>query len=182
MLGRLLEAKGLTLNDVEIIPLGKLSAVMAALESKQIDGCILNEPNITKVNTAGYGKTVIQIGNVFPYQTSAIFFSEKFTQDKDTATRFLKAYIKACNYYYDNVIAKKSTTNFKEIVGIIAKYTKTPEKDIELGLPYIDRDGKLLAEDIKTQIDWYTAHNLIQGKLDAEQIVTVQLLGAALKK
>jgi NitT/TauT family transport system substrate-binding protein len=182
MLGRLLEAKGLTLNDVEIIPLGKLSAVMAALESKQIDGCILNEPNITKVNTAGYGKTVIQIGNVFPYQTSAIFFSEKFTQDKDTATRFLKAYIKACNYYYDNVIAKKSTTNFKEIVGIIAKYTKTPEKDIELGLPYIDRDGKLLAEDIKTQIDWYTAHNMIQGKLDAEQIVNVQLLGAALKK
>lgn len=182
MLGRLLEAKGLTLNDVEIIPLGKLSAVMAALESKQIDGCILNEPNITKVNTAGYGKTVIQIGNVFPYQTSAIFFSEKFTQDKDTATRFLKAYVKACNYYYDNVIAKKSTTNFKEIVGIIAKYTKTPEKDIELGLPYIDRDGKLLAEDIKTQIDWYTAHNMIQGKLDAEQIVNVQLLGAALKK
>ena len=44
----MLETKGLTLEDVEIVPLGKLSAVMAALESKQIDGAILNEPNITQ--------------------------------------------------------------------------------------------------------------------------------------
>jgi NitT/TauT family transport system substrate-binding protein len=58
MLGRMLETKGMSLEDVEIVPLGKLSAVMAALESKQIDGAILNEPNITKVQTAGYGKLV----------------------------------------------------------------------------------------------------------------------------
>lgn len=45
----MLETQGMSLNDVEIVPLSKLSAVMAALESKQIDGCILNEPNITKV-------------------------------------------------------------------------------------------------------------------------------------
>ena len=66
MLGRMLETKGLTLEDVEIVPLGKLSAVMAALESKQIDGAILNEPNITKVQTAGYGKLVTQVGDVIP--------------------------------------------------------------------------------------------------------------------
>ena len=36
MLGRMLESKGLTLDDVTVVPLGKLSAVMAALQSGQI--------------------------------------------------------------------------------------------------------------------------------------------------
>ena len=45
----MLETQGMSLNDMELVTLSKLSAVMAALESKQIDGCILNEPNITKV-------------------------------------------------------------------------------------------------------------------------------------
>ena len=97
MLGRMLETQGMSLNDVEIVPLGKLSAVMAALESKQIDGCILNEPNITKVQKAGYGKLVVQVGDLIPYQTSAIFYSPEFMKNKDAATRFMKAYVKACH-------------------------------------------------------------------------------------
>lgn len=182
MIGRILESKGLSLNDVELVPLGKLSAIMAALESKQIDACILNEPNITKAVTAGYGKTITQIGDVIPYQTSAIFFSPAFVQKEDTAVRFLRAYAKACNYYYDAVIAKKSPEQLEEIVKILAKYTNAPEADVKLGLPYIDRDGKLLSSDIKTQIDWYTSHNMLNGKLSTEQIVNTALLEKALKK
>ena len=64
MLGRLLESQGLSLEDVQIIPLNKLSAVMAALESQQIDAAILNEPNITKAQKAGYAKLIVQVGNI----------------------------------------------------------------------------------------------------------------------
>lgn len=179
MLGRMLETKGLTLEDVEIVPLGKLSAVMAALESKQIDGAILNEPNITKVQAAGYGKLVTQVGDVIPYQTSALFFSPEFMKKEDTAVRFLKAYKKACNYYYDAAIEKNDPKKLDEVVGIIAKYVKAPASDIKVGLPYIDRDGKLLASDIKTQIDWYTAHGMIEGKLDPETVTNTTLLEKA---
>ncbi|MDD4321164.1 MAG: ABC transporter substrate-binding protein [Acidaminococcaceae bacterium] len=182
MLGRILETKGLTLKDVTIVPLGKLSAVMAALQSGQIDGCILNEPNITKVTTAGYGKTIVQIGDLIPYQTSGIFFSPSFTQKQDVAVRFMRAYVKACNYYYDNAIKDASPAKKAEIVKIIAKYTKAPESDITLGLPYIDRSGKLLASDIKTQIAWYRAHNMLQGDLQADQIINTTFLEKALKK
>lgn len=182
MLGRILEAKGMKLEDVELIPLGKLSGVMAALESKQIDACILNEPNITKVQTAGYGKMIAPIGDIIPYQTSGIFFSPKFVENKAVGIRFLRAYAKACNYYYDAAIAKKSPEQLDEVVKIIAQYTKTPEADVKLGLPYIDRDGKLLSSDIKTQIDWYTSHNMLTGQLDLAQVANSQLLDEALKK
>lgn len=182
MIGRLLESKGLTLEDVELIPLGKLSAVMAALESKQIDACILNEPNITKVQEAGYGKLIAPVGDIIPYQTSGIFFSPEFVKKEDVAVRFLRAYIKACNYYYDAAIDKKSPEKFEEVVKIIANYTKAPTDDIKRGLPYIDRDGKLLDTDIETQINWYASHNMLNGKLEAKQVINTTLLEKALQK
>lgn len=181
MLGRILETKGMKLEDVELVPLGKLSAVMAALESGQIDGAILNEPNISKVQKAGYGKLVVQVGDLIPYQTSALFFSPDFLKNEAVGIRFLRAYNKACRYYYEAAIEKKDAKKLDEIVGIIAKYVKAPAEDIKLGLPYIDKDGKLLAEDIQTQITWYTAHGMIEKPLDAKAVVNTTLLEKALK-
>lgn len=182
MLGRMLETQGMSLNDVEIVPLSKLSAVMAALESKQIDGCILNEPNITKVQKAGYGKLVVQVGNVIPYQTSAIFYSPDFMKNKDAAVRFMRAYNKACNYYYEAAVEKKDAKKLEEVVNIVAKYVKAPAEDIKAGLPYIDKDGKLLVSDIATQIKWYTDNKMISGKLDAKDVANTSFLDEAMKK
>ncbi len=182
MLGRMLETQGMSLDDVEIVPLNKLSAVMAALESKQIDGCILNEPNITKVQKAGYGKLVVQVGDVIPYQTSAIFYSPDFMNKKDAAVRFMRAYNKACNYYYEAAVEKKDPKKLEEVVNIVAKYVKAPAEDIKAGLPYIDKDGKLLVSDIETQINWYTANKMISGKLEAKDVANTSFLEEALKK
>lgn len=182
MLGRMLETQGMSLNDVEIVPLSKLSAVMAALESKQIDGCILNEPNITKVQKAGYGKLVVQVGDVIPYQTSAIFYSPDFMKNKDAAVRFMRAYNKACNYYYEAAVEKKYAKKLEEVVNIVAKYVKAPAEDIKAGLPYIDKDGKLLVSDIATQIKWYTDNKMISGTLDAKDVANTSFLDEAMKK
>lgn len=182
MLGRMLETQGMSLNDVEIVPLSKLSAVMAALESKQIDGCILNEPNITKVQKAGYGKLVVQVGDVIPYQTSAIFYSPDFMKNKDVAVRFMRAYNKACNYYYEAAVEKKDAKKLEEVVNIVAKYVKAPAEDIKAGLPYIDKDGKLLVSDIATQIKWYTDNKMITGTLDAKDVANTSFLDEAMKK
>lgn len=181
MLGRILESQGMSLKDVEIIPLNKVSAVMAALESGQIDAAILNEPNIIKTERAGYGKVLIQVGDIIPYQTSAIFYSPGFTKNEQSAVSFMKAYSKACSYYYDAVIDKKDPEKYKEVIGIIAKYVNAPTEDIEKGLPYIDRQGKLLKEDIKTQIDWYKKHDMLSTEPAPEQIVNSTFLEKAVR-
>ena len=180
MIGRMLETKGMKLDDVQLIPLGKLSAVMAALESKQIDAAILNEPNISKVQRAGYGKMVVQVGDLIPYQTSAVFYSPNFVKNEDATVRFMKAYNKAVNYYYDAAIAKKDAKKLDEVVTIVSKYVKAPVEDIKLGLPYIDRDGKLLSSDIATQIEWYASHGMLKGKLQADQVANTSFLEKAL--
>ncbi len=185
MIGRILEAKGMSLQDVEIVPLAKISAIMAALQSKQVDAVILNEPNISKVVAAGYGKIIVPVSAVMDYQTSAIFFSPDIMKDKAAAVKFLKGYIKATRYYHDAVLNRQDGKiipgkNYDEVIDIIAKYTKAPKADIKSGLPYMDRDGELLIKDIQTQIDWYTAHKMIQKPLNAGQVVNTALWKDAL--
>ena len=171
MLGRLLETRGLSLDDVTLVPLGKLSAVIAALESRQIDACILNEPNVTHVQKSGSGRLITQIGDIIPYQTSAVFYSPKFQKRKDIADRFLTAYQRACRAYYKAVVEKEDPETLATLVAVIAKYTNAPEDDIRAALPYIDKDGNLLTSDIETQIKWYRTHGLLEGNLTAADVV-----------
>jgi NitT/TauT family transport system substrate-binding protein len=46
----------------------------------------------------------------------------------------------------------------------------------------MDRDGKLLADDIKTQVDWYAKEKLIDKAIDTKEIVNTALLDEALKQ
>ena len=187
MVGRLLEVHGLTTDDVELVPLNSIPGLMETLESKQVDAILLNEPNVSRVVSEGYGKVISQVGEEIEYQTSGIFFSKNFAANTDAATKFLKAYAKATRYYYDAVLNKVDGEivpgeNYDEVVKIIAKYTDQEEELIKKGLPYMDRDGKLLTSDIQTQIDWYTKQKLIDGSIDSAEIVNAELLEEALKQ
>lgn len=186
MAGKLLEKHGLTLQDIELIPLNSIKGLMEALKSKQVDAVLLNEPNISTVVEEGYGKVIAQVGDEMEYQTSGIFFSPKFAENKDAAQRFLKAYAKSTQYYYDAVLNKVDGKivpgeNYDEVVNIIAKYTDQEADMIKKGMPYMDRDGKLLESDIKTQVEWYAKEKLIDKVIDTSDIVNTQLLEDALK-
>jgi NitT/TauT family transport system substrate-binding protein len=186
-LGRVLENHGLSLNDVQVSPLGTISANMEALKSKQIDATLLSEPNQTKALKDGYGKVLVQLGDEFDSQNAALFFSPKFFNQKEEAIRFMKAYIKSCRYYYDAALQLKDGKqvegpNFDEVIQIIAKYTEQPVDNIKGALPYMDRNGKLLEEDIKTQIDFYTKYKLIEKTIDYKTVTDMELWKEALKQ
>ena len=187
MIGRMLEAQGMSADDVEIVPLGKLSSIMASLEGKQIDAAILNEPNPTKAEKAGYGKIILPVADVIEYQTSGIFYSPELNKNEELGVKFMRAYIKCCNYYYDAVLARKDGKpvqgkNYAEVIEIIAKHTKMSEEDIKLGIPYIDRNGKLLAADIDTQIEWYNKHKLLEKAPAGKDAVNMSFFEKAMKK
>jgi len=185
MAGRLLEEHGLTTKDVELVPLNSIPGLMETLESKQVDAVLLNEPNISRVIDEGYGKVIAQVGEEIDYQISGIFFSQAFAKNEEAATKFLKAYVKATRYYFDAVLTKENGEivpgeNFDEVISIIAEYTDQDPDIIKQGLPYMDRDGKLLGSDIQTQIDWYVKEKLVDSAVDSSEIVNTELLDKAL--
>jgi NitT/TauT family transport system substrate-binding protein len=187
MAGRILENHNMSLSDVQLVPLNSIKGLMEALNSQQVDAVILNEPNISTAVAEGYGKVITQVGDEMDYQTSGIFFSPKFADDRETAVSFMKAYAKATQYYYDAVLTMKDGQivpgeNYDEVIDIIAKYTDQDPELIKKGLPYMDPDGKLLEEDIQTQIDWYAKEKLIDKAIEAEEIVNTELLEEALNE
>lgn len=187
MAGRLLEEHGLSTDDVNLIPLTSIPGLMETLESEKVDAVLLNEPNISRVENDGYGKAIAQVGDEIDYQTSGIFFSKAFSEDSDVSHRFLKAYIKATQYYYDAVLVKENDEivpgeNYDEVVNIVAEYTDQEPDVIKQGLPYMDRNGELLSSDIQTQIDWYYKEGLIEQTMDANEIINPELLEKALEE
>lgn len=181
-IGRLLEINGLSLKDVELVPLGKMGSMMASLQSKQVDAIVIGEPNVSRILSEGYGKVILPVGDAMEYQTSAIFYSPAFTKDKELAVKFMTAYIKSVNYYSAAVLQKEKGANYKEVIDIITKYTQTPAADVEKGLPYIDPNGELLAADIQTQLDWYYKQGMIEKPLEAKQVVDMSFWSEGMKK
>lgn len=181
MIGRLLELHNLSLKDIELVSLNSVNGLVEALKSGQIDATLLTEPHASNALNQGYGKLLVSVGDEMDYQTSGIFLSEEFLKNKDCAIRFLKAYVKSTRYYHDAII-KKQGSQYDELISIISKYTKQSKETIQKGLPYIDRDGKILQTDIKTQISWYHKENLIEKNIDSNEIIDTSLLNEAIKK
>jgi NitT/TauT family transport system substrate-binding protein len=57
-----------------------------------------------------------------------------------------------------------------------------PVEDIKLGIPYIDRNGRLLASDIGTQIKWYSKEKLIEKPVEAKDAINTAFFDKALAK
>lgn len=73
----------------------------------------------------------------------------------------MKAYVRGTRYYHDHMLKGAETTaEFKRGAESIQKWTKQPLQG-RRGLIYMDRDGKLLADDIPRQVAWYAANGFV---------------------
>lgn len=188
MLGNILEKKGLSLGDVKITPLGGVKNMLDAVASNRIDTAFMVQPFCTTMEAKKLGHIMLWVSDYMAYQIAGIFLSGEMVKNRDKAKAFLRAYIRACRFYYDNCLVKKDGhlvkgKGFDSIMGYISKYTSRKPDLIAKGLNYNDRNGKLLVQDIQHQIDWYNANKLLSGKLtDVSQIVDTRIWQEALEE
>lgn len=188
MLGNMLAQKGMSLKDVKVVPLGGVKNMMDAVASGGIETAFMVQPFCTVMETKQQGHRMLWVSELMNYQIAAIFVDRKLLDsDRPTALAFMRAYIKACRFYYDNCLTKKEGRivrgpAFDEVMAIISKYTGRKPALIAQGLGYNDRDGRLLAEDIARQIKWYTDQGFIKGKLDPAKVVDLTLWEGALEQ
>jgi NitT/TauT family transport system substrate-binding protein len=206
-IGNILEKEGLTLADVRIVPLQAMSTAMEALRGKQVDAILLPQPFPGTAEAQGFGKILAWTGDFLPWQVATIFYSRRFAADRERAVSFMKGYVRSARYYHDAVLARRApapgTTGpaargaagatgragagedagaaHDEVVAITAKYTGASPAVIRLGFPYQDRDGRLLVEDIGTQIGWWVKHGFMKAALPVADVVDTSFLEAALQ-
>lgn len=174
--GKLLEAEGMSLKDVEVAPLRTMTGVLEAMQGGGIDAAMLPQPFPGAAEAKGIGHVLFWAGDRMKHQIATIFYSEAFREDKDRALRFMKAYVRASRAYSDAVLRRQGGKPvrgrpYEQVLDLVAKYTEQPREAVAVGLPYQDRDGKLLAEDIPVQIKWFAEQKMIDKPMDVKDIV-----------
>jgi len=182
MLGNLLEKRGLSLNDVKVVPLGSVTSMRDTVISHQIESAFLNQPFVTALEKNGTANVLLWVGDHLPYQIAAIFYGEKMLKNRAVALSFMKGYIKSCRYYYDYALAKKEGAPYQEILNLISKYTEEKPDVIALALPYNDRNGELYVEDIQKQLDWYYRNGMVTKKMSGPEMVDLSFWKEALQQ
>ncbi len=184
ILGNLLEKKGMSFQDVKVVPLGSVASMRDTVITQQIESAFLVQPHITAVEKEGKAHVLLWAGDHLPYQIAANFYGEKLMKNRPAAVAFMKGYIRSCRYYYDHALTKKEGPLYQEVINLIAKYTEEKPEAVALALPYMDRNGELYAEDIQKQLDWYERNGMVSKKMAASEIVdlsfwkeAMQLLG-----
>ena len=185
-LGNVLEKAGLTLADVRVAPLQTMPAAIEALKGKQVDAILLPQPFPGVAESQGFGKILFWAGDLYPWQVATVFYSKTFAADRKRAVDFMKGYVKASRYYYDAVLVQKDGKpapgpDYEEVVRITAKYTEARPEIIRLGLPFQDRNARLLVTDIDRQMQWWTRNGFMKRTIPLKSIVDTSFLEEAAK-
>jgi len=179
--GRFLEKEGMSLGDVELVPLQSLGAMSNALVAKRVDAIVTAEPFVSRLEVDGAGVSIVRTGDTFPWQIAVMMYSDKFAKDRPTAVAFMKGYIKASRHYFDAVLTQRAGPQYDEIVAITSKYTGAPAAIISKGFPYQDRDARLLPGDVGRQTAWWLQHGLLTGPVTEKDIVDESFVREALR-
>src|SRR5436190_669236 len=179
--GRYLEKEGMALGDVELVPLQALPSLNDALTAKRVDAVATAEPFVSRLESSGAGRVIVNTGDTFPWQIATVMYSDKFARDRARAGAFMRGYVKASRAYYDAVLAHKSGPAYDEVVALTAKYTGAAPELIRRGFPYQDRDARLMTGDVGRQMAWWHQHGLVKAKLAEKDIVDESFLREALK-
>lgn len=177
-----LRTGGLTIKDVEVVPLA-FPDMVPALANGAIDVAVPTEPTATRILDAGTGVLITRTDVIVPgEQTAVILYSEKFAQDKDAATRFMVAYLKGARFYAD-AFDKKDPVKRTEAIDIIAKATKLDAALIaRVVLPGIDPNGKVNVESLDAAQKYFVAKGTQPKALDMNKVVDQSFAQEAVRR
>ncbi len=179
-LSKILRGLALTLDDIKPKYLED-NAALAALEAKQIDAAILNEPHATNAVDKGLGIRfdIKEIERFFPVngqQHMVIYTRRKILEKKPEMLRkFLAAYVKAAQFYVRAWAGNQPDRS--EAIKIIAQYTGADTTIIDKSIwPYVSPDGKPDISYIKEMHDYFVQQKLIDKPLDFAKVIHLELL------
>jgi NitT/TauT family transport system substrate-binding protein len=179
-LGKLAEKRNFKLEDVQLKPLQSIPNVMAALKGAQVDAVLLPANNAYALEKEGAGKIIGWVHQETPWQLGGLFANTKVVETRRAAVeKFVRAYQKACADYAEGLLQKDAQgqrifgPKADELIAIIQKYVepKPSVEQVKGSASYIDPQGRLLVNDIYSQVRWYQANGMVDKTVDTSKIL-----------
>jgi NitT/TauT family transport system substrate-binding protein len=176
-LGRIAAKEGFDANTVKLLPLQSNPNIASALSGGRADAAAFDTTNAMPLIQKGEVKLLGWVGDMTGYTPAFLLFASRDRLDHHAATvkRFLIAYRKATRDYYDAFTGaqdkRKDQATAAATLDMIAKWIGQPAERVKLGLPYVDRDGRVDTAALQEQIDWYRSIGAIKTELKAAAVV-----------
>ena len=185
MAHKIAQKEGFPDSALDLKPLQKVPAVIAALKSGQIDAWSI-VPNIA--DALSKGKSVVEIGKIADYipnyQVTTVFTSTANIDKKpDLVKRFLAAYSMGVDDYNKALVQKAMSKDETDaIVKMIHQYVYAnmpldkAAPRIRAGAMRISPNAELNLESVKDQLDWFKAQKMVPADVTMAKLVDTRFV------
>jgi len=170
-------------NKITLVQLQSLPNLTAAFKGGNLDGMVITPSIYRQLQAEGIGKLVAWVADLTPWQLGALFTSPKMIAERrPTLVKFMRAYKRGAAAYHEAFNKRDAAGNrvkgehYDAYIQILSKVVGQPVDRVEIGLAYIDPQGRLDVQDIHEQVaNWQAAGQIDKG-IRAEEIIDTSLL------
>jgi NitT/TauT family transport system substrate-binding protein len=129
---------------------------------------------------------IVRDDEMFPnHQIAVTLYSGRFiNSNRDAAVRFMRAYLRGTRDYNDVVRDGRLAGPAAEaIISILTEYShiKDPAIYRRINVHACDPDGRLDLKSLETDLAFFVAQGLIQGKVDVASAIDTSIAEAAVR-
>ncbi len=180
MASRIAGKEGIPMDQIQLRPLQKVGAIIAALKSGQIDAWAI-VPHIAKpLDKSGSAHIIGWVNDYAPdYQVTTVFTSAKTAaEERDRTKRFLAAFSRGAADFNAALVDKTAGEEAAEaMVRLIHKYvyaSRPYEKaapSIRNGAMRLNEGARLNLSSVQAQLDWFKAEGLVKSDIGIDKLV-----------
>ena len=189
MVGRIAGHEDIPLTAITLRPLQTIGNMIAAVRTAQIDATMAIASQAKPLAASGQAKIIGWVGDLVPYQITAVFAPSRMTADHaDALQRFAAAYKHGVSDYRaaflrrdaDGAPVRDAQTD--AAIADIEKYVFTGDpaaaQKILDGIGYYDADGALDVRDVEAQQRWFVEQGLVKTGAAAGELIDTRFLPA----
>jgi NitT/TauT family transport system substrate-binding protein len=158
------------------------SQQLVTLSNKGIDAAISGEPDITHMLRAAVAVRFAGLSNFYAHEAAVVLYGDKFSQDRPTGVKFLKAYLRAVRDY-DRTLkdGKIAGPGADEIIQMLGAMTGVKDLSIfrDAVPPYMEPNGALSMTNLQTDFAYFKEVSLVKKDMSLDRVVDRSFAEAA---
>ena len=180
MVGQLAARKGFDLKSVTLRPVQEIGNMLAAVRTGQVDATMAIASQAKPAAASGDVHIIGWVGDTVPYQITALFTTRTMIAGRAEALRgFCAAYRQGVADYRAAFLANPPAGTDAAIAAITRYvFTGDPQaaEKIRAGIGWYDEGATLDVADVKSQLAWFQAQDMVKGPIDAAEIIDTGFL------
>lgn len=170
---------GVALDQLRFLALQANGNIVSAVTGGTADTGVVPATVMAPALAKGDLKLLAWVGDEAPWQSSAIIAATRTLNERgELIKRFITALRHGLSDYHDAFTAGDGTRRegptAPAVLAILAKYLGQTPDELRLAIPFVDPEARLDFADMKRQLAWFTAQNMLKGDVALDQVVDMR--------